>query len=75
VTGVTSLAKGYDPRYLSEGQGAGHAGRTKYYADAAGSLLGSGAARRRPTSASGARWTRPSSKRSGQQPQGCGLSG
>ena len=36
MTSVTSLAKGYDPRYLSEGQGAGHAGGTKYYADAAG---------------------------------------
>jgi len=36
VTSVTSLAKGYDPRYLSEGQAAGHAGGTRYYADAAG---------------------------------------
>ena len=36
MTSVTSLAKGYDPRYLSEGQAAGHAGGTKYYADAAG---------------------------------------
>jgi len=36
VTSVTSLAKGYDPRYLTEGQGAGHAGGTKYYAEAAG---------------------------------------
>ena len=36
MTSVTSLAKGYDPRYLSEGQGAGHAGGTKYYAEAAG---------------------------------------
>jgi conjugative relaxase-like TrwC/TraI family protein len=36
VTSVTSLAKGYDPRYLTEGQGAGHAGGTRYYAEAAG---------------------------------------
>lgn len=36
MTSVTSLAKGYDPRYLSEGQTAGHAGGTRYYADAAG---------------------------------------
>ena len=36
MTSVTSLAKGYDPRYLSEGQAAGHAGGTKYYAEAAG---------------------------------------
>jgi len=36
VTSVTSLAKGYDPRYLSEGAASGHAGGTKYYADAAG---------------------------------------
>jgi TrwC relaxase len=36
VTSVTSLAKGYDPRHLSEGQAAGHAGGTKYYAEAAG---------------------------------------
>ena len=36
MTSVTSLAKGYDPRYLSEGQAAGHAGGTRYYADRAG---------------------------------------
>jgi conjugative relaxase-like TrwC/TraI family protein len=36
VTSVTSLAKGYDPRYLSEGAALGHAGGTRYYADAAG---------------------------------------
>jgi conjugative relaxase-like TrwC/TraI family protein len=36
VTSVTSLAKGYDPRYLSEGAALGHAGGTRYYADATG---------------------------------------
>jgi conjugative relaxase-like TrwC/TraI family protein len=36
VTSVTSLAKGYDPRYLSEGAALGHAGGTRYYAEAAG---------------------------------------
>ena len=36
MTSITSLAKGYDPRYLTEGQGAGHAGGTRYYAEAAG---------------------------------------
>jgi conjugative relaxase-like TrwC/TraI family protein len=36
VTSVTSLAKGYDPRYLTEGHAAGHTGGTRYYAEAAG---------------------------------------
>jgi hypothetical protein len=40
VTSVTSLAKGYDPRYLSEGQAAGHAGGTRYYAEVAGEPAG-----------------------------------
>ncbi len=40
MTSVTSLAKGYDPRYLSEGAALGHAGGTKYYAEAAGESPG-----------------------------------
>jgi hypothetical protein len=48
VTSVTSLAKGYDPRCLSEGAALGHAGGTRYYADAAGEPPVSGAARQRP---------------------------
>ena len=36
MTANTSLAKGRDPRYLSEGAGTGHAGGTRYYSEAAG---------------------------------------
>jgi conjugative relaxase-like TrwC/TraI family protein len=36
VTANTSLAKGRDPRYLTEGAGTGHAGGTRYYSEAAG---------------------------------------
>src|SRR5512135_2842671 len=33
---MTTLAKGIDPRYLTAGAGAGHAGGTRYYSEAAG---------------------------------------
>ena len=48
MTANTSLAKGRDPRYLTEGAGAGHAGGTRYYAEAAGEPPGQwvGAGRR-----------------------------
>ena len=36
VTTNTSLAKGRDPRYLTQDAGAGHAGGTRYYTEAAG---------------------------------------
>ena len=36
MTANTSLAKGRDPRYLTEGAGTGHAGGTRYYSEAAG---------------------------------------
>ena len=47
MTANTSLAKGRDPRYLTEGAGTGHAGGTRYYSEAAGEppgqWLGAGA--------------------------------
>jgi len=36
VTTNTSLAKGRDPRYLTQDAGVGHAGGTRYYTEAAG---------------------------------------
>ena len=33
---MTALAKGIDPRYLTAGAGAGHAGGTRYYSESAG---------------------------------------
>ena len=36
MTANTSLAKGRDPRYLTEGAGTGHAAGTRYYSEAAG---------------------------------------
>ena len=65
MTANTSLAKGRDPRYLTEGAGTGHAGGTRYYSEAAGEppgqWLGAGAP---PSSAWTGTWTRTSSRRS-----------
>ena len=64
MTANTSLAKGRDPRYLTEGAGTGHAGGTRYYSEAAGEPPGQWGGRRRPASTSGGTWTRTSSRRS-----------
>ena len=45
MTANTSLHKGRDPRYLTEGAGAGHAGGTRYYTEAAGEPPGQWAGR------------------------------
>lgn len=45
MTANTSLHKGRDPRYLTEGAGDGHAGGTRYYTEAAGELPGQWAGR------------------------------